>query len=1076
MTRLRLLLRGVTSLLALGVLVVGMPLVLLRWGRLPGLPHADWWNRLGDTAVSDTTVFVVLTVAAWAAWAAFTAAVVVEAAAALRGVHAPRLGLADPLQHAARGLVVGVVLLASLVRHDPPALAAPGPPAEPPRVATGSPASVVVTPRDPPEETPAERDRPTGAALQSDMTIPPPTTTDAGAAAPIVVVERGDNPWTLAETHLGDGMRWRELFALNRGVPQPDGGAWTDPEIIRPGWQLRLTADATTTTSTPPLDVHVVEPGDTLSELAQRYLGDPARFPELFDATRDIVQPDGRRLRDPDLIVPGWQIVIPALAAPAPPPASSAPPPSAPPEPPELSVEPDAPATTAPAPPPSTMAPTPPSSPPPGPPADGSAEGADGTSAAPIVAGIGAAVALATGLALRLRWLRQRRATRGACHRPVPASPVEQAALSAADVPLVRWAGQHLAALLRSLDRRRLTAAPVAVELSESAGIELLWDAPQQAPAPPGWTTADGGWAWRLTYDPEQPLPADELPAGIPALVTIGQRDGRQLLVDLEAFGLLTVAGPAEHTDAFARSVAVELACGTELSDAYVTTIDLDLDAGIAPRHRLTAADVSGALAQLDNANRSVADALEHDRTADTFRARSGHTTPIEATVVVVRAPDADQLARLADAATARHGVAVVATGAAPAAAQGAHVDIDPSGARARLDPLGIVFQPVGLPAPVAEAIHAAVAALGELPDDTAGDAAAPPGLHGDGHGPPADHAPATVTDRTAVPVATSGSAGGNGDRGGQPAGPGVDEDPRRLGDDATAAPARQSPSGIGAIDTRPPGDADAPGPADGRLFAPPSAGDDQPRLVVRVLGVPAIPDRPNIGRRELILAVLLACRDGSLAASAAQDALWGGKPVEPKTVWNFVASVRRALGDFDDGTPVMPPADRARGTLRLDPRVTTDLALLRDTLAHVDELPSAEAIAALRDRLALVEGPPFDAPGYDWAHRDQDVADAAAAIEQAVDRLVDLAVDAGQLDVARDAITRGLRGLPGDEHLYRARMRVEAAAGNHAGIVAAYEQLTMYLADFETQPSPATNALYHELIGPPRAASPRAS
>ena len=72
------------------------------------------------------------------------------------------------------------------------------------------------------------------------------------------------------------------------------------------------------------------------------------------------------------------------------------------------------------------------------------------------------------------------------------------------------------------------------------------------------------------------------------------------------------------------------------------------------------------------------------------------------------------------------------------------------------------------------------------------------------------------------------------------------------------------------------------------------------PELVVRVLGVPAIPDRPDIGRRELILAVLLACRGGTLAASAAQDALWGGKPVEPKTVWNFVAAVRRALGDFE--------------------------------------------------------------------------------------------------------------------------------------------------------------------------------
>ena len=34
--------------------------------------------------------------------------------------------------------------------------------------------------------------------------------------------------------------------------------------------------------------------------------------------------------------------------------------------------------------------------------------------------------------------------------------------------------------------------------------------------------------------------------------------------------------------------------------------------------------------------------------------------------------------------------------------------------------------------------------------------------------------------------------------------------------------------------------------------------------LLVRVLGVPAIPERPDIGRRELILAVLLACRGGT--------------------------------------------------------------------------------------------------------------------------------------------------------------------------------------------------------------------
>ena len=248
---------------------------------------------------------------------------------------------------------------------------------------------------------------------------------------------------------------------------------------------------------------------------------------------------------------------------------------------------------------------------------------------------------------------------------------------------------------------------------------------------------------------------------------------------------------------------------------------------------------------------------------------------------------------------------------------------------------------------------------------------------------------------------------------------------------------------------------------SDGQLFATESSG---PELIVRVLGVPSIPDRPDIGRRELILAVLLACRGGTLAASAAQDALWGGKPVEPKTVWNFVAAVRRALGDLDDGSPVMPAADRSHGTLRLHPRVSTDLDLLRRAVTAADEMSSTEAMATLRDALALVEGPPFDGVGYDWAHRDQDVAEAARVIEQAVDRLVTLALEAGQHDLARHAISRGLRGLPGDEHLYRLRMRLEAHAGNTRGLVGAYEELCVYLADLEAEPSPTTTALYNEL------------
>ena len=139
----------------------------------------------------------------------------------------------------------------------------------------------------------------------------------------------------------------------------------------------------------------------------------------------------------------------------------------------------------------------------------------------------------------------------------------------------------------------------------------------------------------------------------------------------------------------------------------------------------------------------------------------------------------------------------------------------------------------------------------------------------------------------------------------------------------------------------------------------------------------------------------------------------------------------------------------------------------MRSLVARASTASSSEAVELLREALLLVNGPPFDAVGYDWAHRDQDVAEASALIEQTTEQLVDLALDAGLVDVAREAIVRGLRGLPGNEELYRCRMRVEHRAGNLAGVTAAYEELVTYLADLETEPSPSTVALFHDLVRP---------
>ncbi|NAZ88854.1 hypothetical protein GTR00_22580, partial [Kineococcus sp. T90] len=53
---------------------------------------------------------------------------------------------------------------------------------------------------------------------------------------------------------------------------------------------------------------------DCLWDIAERTLGDPLRYREVFELNRDRVQPDGSRLVDADLIRPGWVLLLPADA------------------------------------------------------------------------------------------------------------------------------------------------------------------------------------------------------------------------------------------------------------------------------------------------------------------------------------------------------------------------------------------------------------------------------------------------------------------------------------------------------------------------------------------------------------------------------------------------------------------------------------------------------------------------------------------------------------------------------------------------------------------------------------------
>src|SRR5215469_13764058 len=100
-------LRGVTALLTLIILVAGLPIALYRLGGDPLPRHIPAWHHISTLLLhrDNGTVFLgAVRDLSWIAWAAFTAAVAVEAQAALRGRRAPRLRLLG-VQNAASWLV-----------------------------------------------------------------------------------------------------------------------------------------------------------------------------------------------------------------------------------------------------------------------------------------------------------------------------------------------------------------------------------------------------------------------------------------------------------------------------------------------------------------------------------------------------------------------------------------------------------------------------------------------------------------------------------------------------------------------------------------------------------------------------------------------------------------------------------------------------------------------------------------------------------------------------------------------------------------------------------------------------------
>jgi hypothetical protein len=257
------------------VTVVGWPLSWLGWPDPSQPPGATELLRVVTSPWSDTQVLAVLGTFGWVLWAMFVRDLIAEVlltAASMaeerRGHTRQPSGRRGPVRWIAAvlvGAIAGAILIDTLrgaaglsrarttpvdvAAHRPAVAVATAPmhalPAGFTLAHTTGPASArTVT------NTPAAS---TGMPVSTENGVPPWA---AGAQGGVHRVVQGDNLWDIAGKELDDPYRWREIYTLNRGQPQTNGYALTDPDEIHVGWVLALpvrdSAPAPTAPQVPP--------------------------------------------------------------------------------------------------------------------------------------------------------------------------------------------------------------------------------------------------------------------------------------------------------------------------------------------------------------------------------------------------------------------------------------------------------------------------------------------------------------------------------------------------------------------------------------------------------------------------------------------------------------------------------------------------------------------------------------------------------------------------------------------------------------------------------------------------------
>ncbi|WP_324786342.1 BTAD domain-containing putative transcriptional regulator [Streptomyces sp. H51] len=596
------------AFVALVVLVVGVPgalAVFVGWPLPHGAPKLEWLQR----EITVSTFLHILTVVVWLAWAQFTACVLVEVKAALSGIGVPgRVPGAGPSQLLARQLVAALLLVgataASLTPglsqlghgleggHKPAVAAAqatPGLFAQQQEQAADTAAALA--------EQASHADGGSGARQHGDTKyyrIQPPEG------------RHHDSLWEIAQRHLGDGRRYKEIYELNKDRVQPDGSKLSEASLIRPGWIMEMPGDARGGEL-----VEMPDPGADVSPEAQQQIHDYAK-------SGDHAEPAGQH---------GGQVSVPAQR-PAP----------------------DAPQHREHA-----------------GPAAGQETGRQTGHSFGLPEALLTAPLLAAGL-LGALGRRRRQALwqsalgsaggRRGMEPPTPtgdAADAQDALLVGADPEAVRLLDRSLRGLAAQLASESRPLPTVYAAWLTGGDLHLQLAQPAGKPPAP-WQLGQDQTFWMLARADAERYEDAETAAPYPGLVSLGTMDDSRLLLNLESVpGIVSLSGREADRAAVFASVAAELATNGWSDRMTITLVGFGEDLTPLAPNRLRHLDGVDALMETMEAEtrqrRGALGAAGHDSVLTGRTGPAQHTRWAPHLVLLAAQPSAEDAVKLAELA-----------------------------------------------------------------------------------------------------------------------------------------------------------------------------------------------------------------------------------------------------------------------------------------------------------------------------------------------------------------------------------------------------------------------------------------